>query len=102
MKKIRVQKELVAGIIREESETRMSVYKFPASVSELIEKQLATGRYQSEDEVLEAALQRLDDDLDDWPAVKIAIEALDAGDNGLSLDDAFQEVRRRHSVPSEE
>ncbi len=80
----------------------MSVYKFPASVSELIEKQLATGLYQSEDEVLEAALQRLDDELDDWPAVRMAIEALNAGDNGVSLDEAFQEVRRRHSLPNEE
>jgi len=90
------------GIIVEESETPMSVYEFPASVSELIEKQLATGRYQSEDEVLEAALQRLDDESDDWPAVKMALEALDAGDNGVSLDDAFQEVRLRHSLPNEE
>ncbi len=80
----------------------MSMYKFPASVSELIEKQLASGRYQSEDEVLEAALLRLDDESDDWPVVKKAIEALDAGDNGVSLDDAFQEVRRRHSLSSEE
>jgi Arc/MetJ-type ribon-helix-helix transcriptional regulator len=86
----------------DEKEPRMSMYKFPASVSELIEKQLASGRYQSEDEVLEAALLRLDDDSDDWPAVKEAIEALDAGDNGVSLDDAFQEVRRRHSLSSEE
>lgn len=80
----------------------MSMYKFPASVSELIEKQLASGRYRSEDEVLEAALLRLDDELYDWPAVKEAIEALDAGDSGVSLDDAFQEVRRRHSLSSEE
>lgn len=80
----------------------MSAYKFPPSVSELIEKQLATGRYQSEDEVLEAALQRLDDELDDWPAVKEALEALDAGDKGFSLDEAFQEVRDRHSMPSKE
>ncbi len=86
----------------DEMEARMSMYKFPASVSELIEKQLASGRYQSEDEVLEAALLRLDDESDDWPAVKEAIEALDAGDNGVSLDDAFQEVRRRHSLSSEE
>lgn len=80
----------------------MSVYKFPTSVRQLIERQLATGRYQSEDEVLEAALQRLDDELDDWPAVKIAIEALDGGDNGVSLEDAFQQVRHRQAMPSEE
>lgn len=80
----------------------MLMYKFPASVSELIEKQLASGRYQSEDEVLEAALLRLDDELGDWPAVKEAIEALDTGDHGVSLDDAFQEARRRHPLSSEE
>ena len=78
----------------------MSEYKFPASVSVLIEKQLSTGRYRTEDEVLEAALQRLDEDLDDWPVIKVALDALESGENGLSLEDAFHEVRRRHSVSS--
>ncbi|MEJ7594340.1 MAG: type II toxin-antitoxin system ParD family antitoxin [Planctomycetaceae bacterium] len=76
----------------------MSEYKFPAAVSQLIEKQLATGRYSSEDEILEAALQRLDEESDDWAAIKEAIDSLDAGEPGLSLTEAFEEVRRRNKI----
>ena len=76
----------------------MSEYKFPAAVSHLIEKQLATGRYSSEDEILEAALQRLDEESDDWAAIKEAIDSLDAGEPGLSLMEAFNKVRKRNAI----
>ena len=76
----------------------MSEYKFPAAVSHLIEKQLATGRYSSENEILEAALQRLDEESDDWAAIKEAIDSLDAGEPGLSLMEAFNEVRKRNVI----
>ena len=76
----------------------MSEYKFPAVVSQLIEKQLATGRYSSEDEILEAALQRLDEKSDDWAAIKVALDSLDAGEPGLSLAESIDEVRRRNAI----
>ena len=69
----------------------MPDYKFPPSVSHLIEKQFATGRYSSEDEIPEAALQRLDEESDDWAAIKASIDSLNAGEPGLSLMEAFNE-----------
>ncbi len=76
----------------------MSEYKFPAAVSHFIEKQLATGRYTSENELLEAALQRLDEESDDWAGIKEAIDSLDACEAGLSLMEAFNEVRKRNAI----
>ena len=44
----------------------MSNDSYSPGIRLLIEKQLATGRYETEDQVLEAALQRLNnDDSDD-------------------------------------
>ena len=76
----------------------MSQYKFPPAVSQLLEKHFATGQYSSEDEILEAALQRLDEESDDWAAVKEAIDSLDSGESGLSLTEAFNEVRKRNAI----
>ena len=76
----------------------MSTYKFPATVSQLIEKQMATGRYSSENEVLEIALQRLDEESDDWAAIKESLDSLDAGDRGLPLTEGFDEIQRRNSI----
>ena len=64
----------------------------------MIEKQLATGRYSSEDEILKAALQRLDEESDDSAAIKEAIDSLDAGEPGLSLMEAFNEARKRNAI----
>lgn len=75
----------------------MPEYGISPAVSQLIEQQLATGRFRNEDELLEVALQRLKDDGDDWPAIKVALATLDAGEVGLPLKEAFQEVRQRHS-----
>ena len=86
-------------IIWAESENvNMPQYKFPPSVSQLVQKQLASGQFATEDDVLLAALQTLDADSEDWLAVREALESLEAGDQGLSLQDAFDEVRKRHSI----
>ena len=78
----------------------MSSYELPPTVSSLLEKQLATGQYASEEEVLVAALQSLDELNEDWNAVKESLDTLDQGDRGLSLDDAIAEVKRRNGVDS--
>ena len=75
----------------------MAQYKFPPVVSQLVQKQLATGQFATEDEVLLAALQTLETESEDWIAVREALDSLEAGDRGMSLQDAFDEVRKRHS-----
>ncbi|QDT67005.1 hypothetical protein [Calycomorphotria hydatis] len=76
----------------------MSHYNFPPAVDELVRKQIATGAYQSEDDVLLAAMQSLDAAESDWQAVKVALDSLDASEQGLSLQEAFDAVRRRQAI----
>jgi Arc/MetJ-type ribon-helix-helix transcriptional regulator len=76
----------------------MTRYKFPPVVRQLVQKQLASGQFATEDEVLLAALQTLQTESEDWLAVREALDSLEAGDQGMSLQDAFDEVRRRHSI----
>ena len=47
----------------------MTQYKFPPAVSDLVQKQLASGQFATEDEVLLAALQTLETESEDWLAV---------------------------------
>jgi len=76
----------------------MTRYKFPPVVRQLVQKQLASGQFATEDEVLLAALQTLETESEDWLAVREALDSLEAGDQGMSLQDAFDEVRKRHSI----
>lgn len=76
----------------------MTQYKFPPAVSQLIQKQLASGQFATEDEVLLAALQTLETESEDWLGVREALDSLEAGDRGMSLQEAFDEVRKRHSI----
>jgi Arc/MetJ-type ribon-helix-helix transcriptional regulator len=78
----------------------MPNYEFPPQVEALLQKQLETGEYATEDEVLVAALQSLQSQNDDWVAVSQALDTLDTGNPGHSLDEAVAEVRRRNDVPS--
>ncbi|MCA9211868.1 MAG: type II toxin-antitoxin system ParD family antitoxin [Planctomycetales bacterium] len=73
-------------------------YQFPPDLEELIRKQMATGEYGSEDDVLREALRSLDIQRDDWDAIQAALKTLDAGETGVSLDDAFRQVRDRNGV----
>ena len=76
----------------------MTQYKFPPAVSDLLQKQLASGQFATEDEVLLAALQTLETESEDWLAVREALDSLEAGDRGMSLQEAIDEVRKRHSI----
>jgi Arc/MetJ-type ribon-helix-helix transcriptional regulator len=82
----------------EEEDVEMAQYKFPPVVSQLVQKQLATGQFATEDEVLLAALQTLETESEDRIAVREALDSLEAGDRGMSLQDAFDEVRKHHSI----
>lgn len=76
----------------------MPEFRLSPIVSQMIEQQLATGRFRDEEDVLQSALRKLSDEFDDWPEIKQALDALDAGESGLPLQDAILEVRRRHSL----
>lgn len=69
-------------------------YSFPADLKQLIEQQMATGRYHSEDELIRDALAALSAESAETEAIQAAIDEWRAGDAGLPLDDAFALVRQ--------
>lgn len=73
-------------------------YQFPADVSELVQERMASGFYESEDDLLRHALQALAEEEEDLAAVKEAIAGFEAGDEGIPLNEAFDEVRRKHGI----
>lgn len=66
----------------------------------LIQRHLATGRYASEDELLREALVALDEDDADWAAIQEGLAALDEPTSWMTLDEADDDLRRRHNIPA--
>lgn len=73
-------------------------YPFPPDVKALVEQRMASGKYASEDDLLRVALSGLALDEVDLAAVKAAIDGIEAGGAGVSLDEAFATVRRKHGA----
>jgi Arc/MetJ-type ribon-helix-helix transcriptional regulator len=76
-------------------------YPFPPDIAALVEQQMATGRYRSEDDLLRDALERLTEetlaDDQDWEAVLEGLEEVDRGERGMSVDETFRWILERHS-----
>ncbi len=70
------------------------LYPFPPDLQKLIEARLASGQYSNEDEVLRDALRALTDEDEDLIAVREALAEWRAGDAGLPVSVAFEQVRR--------
>ena len=68
-------------------------YAFPPDVQQLIAPRMASGCYANEDDVLRDALRVLQDVDGDAAAIQVAIDEWKNGDDGMPLDQAFEEVR---------
>ena len=80
----------------------MPNYQFPSQISDLLQRHLSSAQYRDEDEVLLAALHSLTTEEQEWQAVNAALTTLEQGAPGVSLDEAFAVVRRRHQVVTAE
>lgn len=79
-------------------------YNFPPDVAALVRNLMAERGYASEDDLLRGALTQLaefQDEADDWPAIKEALDELEQGVQGLPVDEAFAQLRQRHNLPPE-
>lgn len=65
----------------------------PRDVEEMVARQIASGRYRSDDEVLRSALQALEEVDDDYVAIQKAVDGWRRGEPGTPLADAFRQVR---------
>ncbi len=72
----------------------------PADVEILVANRLASGAYNSSDEVLRSAMNALTEVDADLEAVLLAVRELQSGDQGTPLIDAVQQVRdaRKHGT----
>ena len=73
-------------------------YPFPPDLQELVVKQMASGKYESEDELLRNALLALSEDEQDLDAVRESLDDLRDGDLGVPLDDVFAAIRAKHRL----
>jgi putative addiction module CopG family antidote len=71
-------------------------YEISPVVEELIRNRMTSGRYSSADELLIEALQSLDAEEEEIRAIQEALDSLDRGEQGVSLDEAFEKLRNRH------
>jgi len=76
-------------------------YQFPPDVDEFVQKQLATGEYVSEDEILRDALRALDAERQEWAAIQEGLATLELGHEGVSLQEAFDAIRAKYHVPAD-
>lgn len=70
--------------------------QFSSDVERLIQQRMATGKYSSEEELFAHALHALDEDDQELKAIEEGLASVDRGEIGVSLDDAFDRLRRKH------
>ena len=73
-------------------------YAFPPDVKRLVESEMASGKYATEDDLLRDALDALSSESTEIEAIESAIAEWRAGDPGAPLADAFDDVRRRNQA----
>ncbi len=76
-------------------------YQFPPELSKLVKQHMAVGEFDSEDDLLLLALRTLEEKEADWIAVEESLSTLDQGEQGVSLQEAFDTVRHRHNIPQD-
>ena len=73
-------------------------YPFPPALQALVGEQMASGKYASEDELLQSALHALAQEEQDFNAVRESLAEWRAGDPGVPLEDALETIRVRHGL----
>jgi putative addiction module CopG family antidote len=66
----------------------------PPDVQRVIDARLATGKYATADDVLREAFRALQNEDVEVTAIQEAIDDWRQGDEGLPLDQAFDEIRK--------
>jgi hypothetical protein len=81
--------------------------QFPPDIQALIQAQMASGNYQSQEDLFRVALAHLaeqdpmaEQDVD-IRAINESIDDLEAGDPGVPLDAAFDSLRAKYNIPAD-
>ncbi len=73
-------------------------HEFSPAVEHIISAKMATGKYENENELMMAALASLDTEEDDSEGLQEAIDLLERGVKGVSLDEAFERLRTKYDL----
>lgn len=74
------------------------MHQFPPDIVALIQAQMASGNYQSQDDLFRVALAHLAEQNEEVRAINESLDLLDAGDRGVALDEAFECIRMKHNL----
>jgi Arc/MetJ-type ribon-helix-helix transcriptional regulator len=75
--------------------------QFPPDIEALIQAQMASGHFHSQEELLRVALEQLAAQHEDVRAIEESIDLRDAGDAGVPLDAAFDSLRAKYNIPAD-
>jgi predicted transcriptional regulator len=73
-------------------------YPLPPDVQQRVKRQLATGQYHTDDDVLRAAMTALEREHEDLAAIKAGIEDMEAG-RYRPFSEIDAEFRAKHNIP---
>ena len=73
-------------------------HEFSPVVEQLIQVNMASGKYGSEDELLLEALQSLGAEEVELGAIREGLESVDRGEDGVSVEEAFAEIRTKNHL----
>ena len=76
-------------------------YPFPPDLDQLVKERMASGIYDSEEDLIRCALLALEHEEEDVRAIEQAIQEWQSGDAGIPLDEAFAAIRARHGISTE-
>jgi len=72
---------------------------FPKDLQQFVDNELASGRYDSTDDLVVAGLRLLQRDQQEAvEGIKEGLAEMERG-GGIPLDEAFDEIRERHNIP---
>ena len=74
--------------------------QLPPDLDQQVKHHLASGRYQTEDDVLRDALRALAEEQNVLDDIRQGMEDLDAG-RGRSLEDIDADLRQKHNIPQD-
>jgi Arc/MetJ-type ribon-helix-helix transcriptional regulator len=73
-------------------------YQLTPTVESMMREKMASGRYDSEEQLLVEALQALDAEEEELRAIEEGLASVDRGEEGVSLDEAFRRLRTKHGI----
>ena len=77
------------------------LHQFPPDIEALIQAQMASGNFHSQEDLFRVALEQLAAQDEEVRAIEESIDLLDSGDPGIPIDAAFDNLRAKYNIPAD-